>query len=121
MSKIQIFGPALCCSTGVCGVEVDQSLVTLAADLNWAKQGGAVIERFNLASQPMAFAENSLVKAFLERSGPEALPLVLVDGETALAGRNPNRTELARWTGLSAVSADSQKNQGGCAPKGGCC
>ena len=24
MASIQIFDPALCCSTGVCGVEVDQ-------------------------------------------------------------------------------------------------
>ena len=26
MKTIQIFDPALCCSTGVCGVEVDQAL-----------------------------------------------------------------------------------------------
>ena len=38
MKKIEIFDPALCCSTGVCGVDVDQSLVTFAADVDWAKQ-----------------------------------------------------------------------------------
>ena len=48
----------------------------------------------------MAFAENNTVKGFLERSGAEALPLVLVDGEVALAGRYPNRTELTRWAGI---------------------
>ncbi|EIE43872.1 arsenical resistance operon trans-acting repressor ArsD, partial [Pseudomonas aeruginosa PADK2_CF510] len=33
MHLIQIYDPALCCSTGVCGVEVDQSLVTFASDV----------------------------------------------------------------------------------------
>ena len=43
------------------------------------------------------------MKGFLERSGEEALPLVLVNGEVALAGRYPNRTELARWAGISQI------------------
>ena len=75
MKTIQVFDPALCCSTGVCGVDVDQALVSFSADLDWAKQNGAKIERFNLAQQPMAFADNAVVKSFLQRSGPEALPL----------------------------------------------
>lgn len=100
MKKIQIFDPALCCSSGVCGVDVDQSLVTFAADVDWAKQNGAPIERFNLAQQPMAYAENELVRGFLNRSGAESLPLILVDGEVALAGRYPTRAELARWAGI---------------------
>jgi hypothetical protein len=107
MTNIQIFDPALCCSTGVCGVEVDQQLVSFAADVEWARQNGAQIDRFNLAQQPMAFAENALVKQFLERSGAEALPLILVDGDVALAGRYPHRAELARWAGLAAVAAEA--------------
>ena len=90
MKTIQVFDPALCCSTGVCGVDVDQALVSFSADVAWAKLNGAQIERFNLAQQPMAFAESIAVKGFLERSGHEALPLVLVNGEVAMAGRYPN-------------------------------
>ena len=105
MKNIQVFDPALCCSTGVCGVEVDQSLVTFSADVEWAVRQGAHIERFNLAQQPMAFAGNATVKGFLERSGQEALPLVLVNGEVALAGRYPQRGELARWAGLLMVAS----------------
>lgn len=78
MKAIQVFDPALCCSTGVCGVDVDQALVSFAADVDWAKQQGAQIERFNLAQQPMSFAENATVKGFLERAGQEALPLTLI-------------------------------------------
>ena len=52
MTTIQVFEPALYCSTGVCGVDIDQMLVSFSADVDWAKQNGAQIERFNLAQQP---------------------------------------------------------------------
>lgn len=120
MKNIQIFDPALCCSTGVCGVEVDQALVSFAADVAWAKQNGALIERFNLAQQPMAFAESPVVKGFLERSGQEALPLILVDGEVALAGRYPTREDLARWAGVGVPSA-AELIKGGCCSGSKCC
>ncbi len=103
MKTLQIFDPAMCCNTGVCGVDADQQLVSFAADIDWAKKQGAQIERFNLAQQPMAFAENAVVKSFLERSGQEGLPLILLDGEIALTNRYPRRAELARWLGLSIL------------------
>ncbi|MGC9158662.1 MAG: arsenite efflux transporter metallochaperone ArsD [Terracidiphilus sp.] len=105
MSHIQVFDPPLCCSTGVCGVDVDQGLVSFAADMEWAKQNDVQIERFSLAQQPMEFANNPAVKAFLERSGVDALPLVLVDGQVALAGRYPDRSELARWAGMASFKS----------------
>lgn len=120
MTSIQVFDPAMCCNTGVCGTDVDQQLVTFAADVDWAQKAGAKVERFNLAQQPMAFAENATVKAFLERSGQEALPLVLVDGEMALAGRYPNRAELSRWAGIAETPA-SEKGASSCCSGGRCC
>lgn len=101
MKTIQVFDPALCCSAGVCGVEVDQALVDFSADVDWAQSRGAKIERFNLAQQPMAFAENAAVKGALERSGEAALPLIVRDGQIVLSGRYPTRNELANWLGLT--------------------
>ncbi len=117
---IQVFDPALCCSTGVCVVEVDQALVNFSADVAWAKATGAQIERFNLAQQPMAFAENAVVKGFLQRSGEEALPVVLIDGEVALAGRYPNRGELARWLGILQIAPETEA-AGSCCSSSKCC
>lgn len=97
MKKIEVFDPSMCCSTGICGVDVDQTLVTFAADLDWAKQNGVQVERFNLAQQPQVFAENAVVKTLLEHSGQDGLPLILVDGQQVLAGRYPDRNELANW------------------------
>jgi len=117
--SIQVFDPAMCCNSGVCGTEVGQQLVSFSADLDWAKNNGAQIQRFNLAQQPMDFANNKIVKDFLERSGQEALPLILVEGEFALAGRYPNRTELARWAGITETVAEQPIS--GCCSGGKCC
>ena len=120
MKSIQVFDPAMCCSSGVCGTDVDQALVNFSADVDWAKQNGVAIERFNLAQQPLAFAENAAVKGLLERSGASALPVILVDGEVALAGRYPSRDDLARWAGVSLPEAVASTS-GGCCAGGKCC
>lgn len=101
MPSLQIFDPALCCSSGVCGPDVDASLIQAAADIAWAQAQGAQIERFNLAQQPLAFARNEAVRGFLERSGQGALPIAVLDGQVVLAGRYPSRQQLAQWAGLT--------------------
>lgn len=123
MTNIQIFDPALCCSSGVCGVDVDQVLVNFAADVEWAKQQGAQISRFNLAQQPTVFAENPLVVAFLRRSGQQGLPLVLIDGEIALAGRYPNRAELGHFAAIAntATTTTVATTNSGCCDDSRCC
>ena len=134
MKKIEVYDPALCCSTGVCGTTVDVALVSFAADVEWVRQKGATVERFNLSQQPLAFANNPTVKLFLERSGPDSLPLVLLDGEIALAGRYPTRVELGRWIGgENAEGGNGAKVAGSppmaaakaegscCSPQKGCC
>lgn len=102
MSVVQVFDPAMCCSTGVCGPSVDPKLVRFAADLDWVKNQGVTVARFNLAQKPGDFAADSDVKAALEGSIDEALPLVKVDGAVKSKGRYPSRAELAEWAGLKA-------------------
>lgn len=121
MKKIEVFDPSLCCSTGVCGVDVDQALITFAADVAWAKHNGVQIERFNLAQQPQAFVDNATVKTILERSGQDALPVVLIDGEVALAGRYPKRAELALWSGVDQPTEAAKPAAGSCSSRDGCC
>ena len=80
MPVINVYEPALCCSTGVCGADLDQALVTFTADVDHLKSLGADISRHNLASDPAAFAGNDSVRSFLEVAGSEGLPLTMVDG-----------------------------------------
>ena len=120
MKKIKVFDPALCCSTGVCGVDVNEDLIRFAADVDWIKVNGVSVERFNLAHQPLAFAENPLVKTFLEISGHEGLPLILLDDEVILSGRYPNRAELAKWNSITLPEGEEKPHKD-CGPSNCCC
>lgn len=102
MANIQIFEPGLCCGTGICGVDVDEALITVSADLDWAKSRGGQVTRFNLAQEPLAFVEDAVANAFLQTAGEEGLPLTVVDGATVLTGRYPSRAELGKWAGINA-------------------
>ena len=97
MKTLQVFDPALCCSSGVCGAEVDQNLVTFAGDAEWIKQQGGSLYRFNLAQQPLVFAETPAVASFLELTGEEGLPVTLVDGQVVHSGGIPSRDKIAQW------------------------
>jgi AhpD family alkylhydroperoxidase len=100
MVKVQVFDPAMCCPTGVCGPEVDPSLVRFAADLEWLKANGAEVERFNLSQEPAAFVANAEVTAAM-RARDDALPLLLVDGKIVSQGSYPERGALAELAGIA--------------------
>jgi AhpD family alkylhydroperoxidase len=102
---IQVFDPALCCSTGVCGVEVDQRLVDFGADVDWLKKQGASVERFNLAQQPMAFADHAAIRQLLETQGETALPAIVVNGSIKQSGGYPSRDQLAAWAGIAKATS----------------
>lgn len=127
MKAIEVFDPAMCCSTGVCGPSVDPELARFAGDVEWLKEHGAKVTRYNLAQEPLAFAQNALVAKALQDGGPECLPLVLVGGEVRAMGAYPARDKLLHWAGLLAVSAPVKSTPAaaksgpcGCGPKG-CC
>lgn len=130
MTTIQVFDPSLCCSSGVCGTEVDPDLVRFAADAAWAREQGIRLERLNLALQPLEFANNPLVKAVLQASGEKGLPLTLVDGVVRCGARYPTRAELAEWAGrpsLKSIPIKETSTAGCCGPgtnsksDSGCC
>jgi len=98
MYRLEVFDPAMCCSTGVCGPEVDPSLVRFAADLEWLGQQGVEVRRYNLSQEPAAFAGSELVKRAIEDNGIECLPLVTVDGRLLSMGAYPSREQLAKRT-----------------------
>ena len=121
-TRLDVFDPAMCCSTGVCGPDIDPKLIRFAADLEWLGEQGIAVERFNLAQQPTAFATNTPVRQALEAAGESSLPVLLVDGRLVSSGVYPSRDQLASWFGLQAgAPAPAPANTGcGCGPKG-CC
>lgn len=106
MSHVQIYDRAMCCSTGVCGPQVDPVLPRFAADLEWLKGSGHQVDRFNLAQEPLAFAQNSDVQKQLREAGVDCLPLVFVDGKLLSRGDYPSRENLALWTSTEIQKSD---------------
>lgn len=97
MKAIQVYDPPMCCSTGICGTDIDPDLVNFAAMLSQLGTHGIKIQRFNLAQQPMAFVLNSAVKELLDKEGAAVLPLIFWDGELHLKGRYPTKDERPHW------------------------
>jgi AhpD family alkylhydroperoxidase len=106
-TKLQVFDPPMCCSTGVCGPNPDPILPRFAADLQWLEKRGISVERFNLAQQPQAFAMSATVKRALAQYGNDCLPLILMDDTIASRGSYPTRKELAILAGLPEEGAPS--------------
>ena len=101
MKSIQIYDPPMCCSTGICGTNIDPALVSFASLLKRLADAGVKVERHNLGQTPRAFAENPVVKSLLEQEGSEALPVVFWDGAVRLKGRYPTASERAEWLRLA--------------------
>jgi hypothetical protein len=94
--KIEIYDPAMCCSTGVCGPGVDPELVRIYDALRQIqKQAPEVrIDRYGLTSDPQAFISNAVVTELLKSDGPECLPLGFIDGELVSKGSYPANDQL---------------------------
>ena len=123
MKKLEVFDPAMCCSTGVCGVEVDPLRVQFAADLQWLIEHGLSVKRYNLSQEPQAFAGNPSVLKEME-AGMDRLPILVVDGHIVSTGMYPSRPQLAQKLGVALDSAEIPHVKvaaAGCNPKAGCC
>ena len=120
--RVELFEPAMCCQSGVCGPSVDQQLIDVREDMRWAASQGAEVSRHNLSSDPDAFVANPKVTGLMQAFGEGALPVLVVDGDIAVHGRYPSREELAGVLALKAepiVELPQSSGGCGCGP-GGC-
>lgn len=95
--KIEIFDPAMCCSTGVCGPSLDPELTRVASAVYSIEKKGFNIKRYQLTNDPDKFTENNEVNTLLHEKGPDALPVILLDGKAVKVGSYPTNEELAEW------------------------
>jgi len=123
MKNLEVFDPAMCCSTGVCGVDVDPVLAQFAADLKWVEENGIGVQRHNLGQEPQAFAANPAIVKEME-AGMDRLPVILLDGQIMSTGLYPSRQQLAQKLGIATAAAakvPDLKAGSCCSPKSGCC
>lgn len=117
---VEVFDPAMCCSTGICGPDVDPKLVQFAADLGWLRTAGIAVQRHNLAQDPARFVSQPLVQAALAKDGEAALPVILCCGQLVSTGRYPHRDELATLLGLSTAPTSAESTSC-CGDSSSCC
>ena len=122
MSKLEVFEPAMCCPTGVCGVSVDPVLVQFNADLQALQDEGIQVVRHSLSHDAAAFAANPKVVKEME-AGMDRLPIVAVDGRVVSTGMYPTKVQLLQKLQAPVPTAEKPRvrlGDCGCAP-GKCC
>ena len=121
MKTIEIFDPAMCCPTGLCGTNIDPNLMRIAVIVDTLKKKGVNINRHNLKDEPMIYVTNTKVNDLLQAKGVEVLPITLVDGEVAVTGEYPSTRQMAEWSGVNLdfmpIPEVNHKEE----PKNDCC
>jgi hypothetical protein len=101
--KIEIYDPAMCCSSGLCGPAIDPVLVKVNDAIIALKKQGVEVERFNLAQQPRVYMENKVVAELLHKNGKKVLPVVFVNGEVFKTGAYPSYEDLCAALGIEPL------------------
>ncbi len=101
--KIEIYDPAMCCSTGLCGPTLDPVLVKMNDTVLALKKQGVEVERFNLAQQPKAFLTNKTIADLLHKNGKKILPVIVVNGGVFGTGEYPAYEDLCKALGIEPL------------------
>jgi hypothetical protein len=129
MKSMQIFEPAMCCPTGLCGVGVDPELLRISTVLNSMDKNGVKVERFNLTNSPQVFVTNKTVNQIIREQGVEVLPITVVDGDIVITGRYPSNDEFVQLLDIpinylgeqKQEEEEPEKSEGCCCSGGDCC
>ena len=122
MRQIDIYEPALCCSSGVCGTDVDQALVDFNAVLTALDKESITVTRHNLASVPTDFAACEPVRAYMKVAGTDGLPVTVVDGTIVANGSYPKADQLRQFAGASLEGKTTLPVvESDCCGGSGCC
>jgi hypothetical protein len=121
MKKIEIYDPAMCCSTGVCGPSIDPELMRIATTINALKEKGIVIQRYGLSTDTQHFITTKVISDILQEQGANVLPVTLVDGEVAKTKAYPTIEELSTWLSTEINIHQKQPRMGRGYGTGKCC
>ena len=121
MKKIEIFDPAMCCSTGVCGPSIEPELLRISTVINSLKGKGITVIRHGLSNEPQDFIANKVISDILQKEGADILPVTLVDGAVSKTKEYPTNAELSEWLDTKIETKQPKKEEGCCCGPKGCC
>lgn len=94
LPDIQIFDPPMCCSTGLCGPTIDQTLLDVGEIIVKLQSGGYKVERYQMSTHPNAFLSNPDVMKLIREDQMEALPIIVIRGQLLRKGSYPKLDEI---------------------------
>lgn len=95
--KIVIYDPPMCCSSGVCGPNPNQTLMDFQNILEEVRRMGLMVERYIINQSPEKFRENPQVIKMIQEHQLNALPITAVDGIIVKSGSYPTLEEFKKF------------------------
>lgn len=115
MLNIEIYEEAMCCSTGVCGPEPDETLIKTNQINEYLKQNQIEVQRYNMNNNPNEFIKNKEAIRLIQEKGNEVLPITFIEGNIAKTG-----TYITQEEADEIITVNQMRN-GGCCDGDGCC
>ena len=115
MLNIEIYEEAMCCSTGVCGPEPDETLIKVNQINEYLKQNQIEVRRYNMSNNPNEFIKNKEAIRLIQEKGNEVLPITFIEGNIAKTGAYITQEEA------DEIITVNQMRNGGCCDGDGCC
>ena len=93
---VEFFDPPMCCSTGLCGPTLDQTLLDVSEMIMELQKEGFGVERYQMTTHPQAFLNQPDVMRLVREKQMEALPIIVVRGHVVAEGHYPKLDEIQK-------------------------
>ncbi|EHO06184.1 arsenite efflux transporter metallochaperone ArsD [Myroides odoratimimus] len=100
-NEVKIYDPALCCPTGLCGVNIDPELMRIAVVIESLKKKGILVERFNLRDNPQVYVDTKVVNDFIQKESINNFPITTLNGVIVLTKSYPSNKQISEWLEVS--------------------
>jgi putative FmdB family regulatory protein len=92
-----IYDPPMCCSSGVCGPDQDQTLIKLQDTLGKLRASGVEVERYLITQSPQKFRENPEIIKRIQEQDLKVLPITTYNGKIVKTGSYPTPEEFQKF------------------------
>lgn len=100
-TRIIIYDPPMCCASGVCGPNPNQTLMDFQNILGEVRKMGTLIERYVITQSPEKFKESPEVIRLLQERQLKALPITSFNGKIVKVGSYPTLEEFRKYVNKS--------------------
>lgn len=91
---VELYDPPMCCPTGLCGPELDQTLLDVSEMILTLQAEGFPVERYQMTSHPQKFINNDEVMRLVREKEMAALPITCVHRNVIKVGDYPTLAEV---------------------------